>query len=217
MSDIVSLVAKPRSIVGKKVKRLRREGWIPAVIYGQQEPITIQLENVPLRRVLRGAGTSDLLELEIGDDHRTVLVRDIQQHVTRGDLIHIDFLEVNMKEMVTATADLVLVNISGPQGDSTGTPIQELRSVDIEALPNDLISEIEVDLSLIQEISDQITVEQLALPEGVTVLTDLDALVVRIQLVHEEEEEEEEEDEIYMPSADSVEVIDKGKQDEEDF
>ena len=218
MSDKFSLVAEPRVIVGKKVKQLRRDGWIPAVIYGQQEPISIQLENGPLRRILRAAGTSDLLEIEIGSDQRTVLVRDIQQHATRGDLIHIDFLEVNMKQVVTATADLIMINISGPQTRNTGSPVQELRSIDIEALPDDLISEIEVDLSLIKRIADHITVEQLTLPKGVTVLTDPDTLVVRIQPIHEiEEEEEEEEDDTYTPSADSVEVIGRGKSDEDDF
>ncbi len=218
MADKFSLVAEPRTLVGKKVRRLRRDGWIPAVIYGQQEPITIQLENGPLRRVLRAAGTSDLLELEIGDDHRTVLVRDIQQHVTRGDLIHIDFLEVNMKQVVTTTADLVTINSSGPEADNSGTPVQELRSVDIEALPDALVSEIEVDLSLIEQLNDQITVGQLKPPDGVTILTDPEMLIVRMQVIHEiEEEEEEEEDETYMPSADSVEVISKGRPDEEDF
>lgn len=217
MSDKVSLVAERRSLTGKKVKQLRRDGWIPAVIYGQQEPVSIQLENGPLRRVLRAAGTSDLLEIEMGSDHRTVLVRDIQQHATRGDLIHVDFLEVDMKQVVTATADLVLVNVSGPQTRNEGTPVQELRSIDFESLPDDLISEIEVDLSMIDKISDQIIVEQLPIPEGVTLLTDPDALVVRIQPIQEIEEEEEEEEDLYVPSADSVEVIEKGKQEEDDF
>ena len=215
MSDRVSLVAERRSLTGKKVKQLRRNGWIPAVIYGQQEPVSIQLENGPLRRVLRAAGTSDLLEIEIGSDHRTVLVRDVQQHVTRGDLIHVDFLEVNMKQVVTATADLVLINTSGPQSRNEGTAVQELRSIDFESLPNDLISEIEVDLSLIEDVNDQIIVDQLDIPKGVTLLTDPDTLVVRIQVVHEIEEEEEEEDDLYAPSADSVEVIEKGKQDDD--
>ena len=216
MAERVTLIAEPRDVVGKKVKRLRRNGWIPAVIYGQGEPITIQLENGPLRRVLRAAGTSDLLVVEIGDDQRTVLVRDIQQHVTRGDLIHIDFLEVNMRQSVTTTADLVTVNTSKPEEDGTGVSLLELRSVDIEALPDDLISEIEVDLSLLQDIHDQIIVEQLSPPKGVTILTDPATLVARIQLPRAiVEEEEEEEEEIYMPAADSVEVIGKGK-DEED-
>jgi large subunit ribosomal protein L25 len=218
MSNKFSLVAEPRAVVGKKVKQLRRDGWIPAVIYGQQTAVSIQLENGPLRRVLRAAGTSDLLELAIGNEQRTVLVREIQQHATRGDLLHVDFLEVNMKQVVTATADLILVNKSRPRERNAGTPILELRSVDIEALPDALVSEIEVDLSLIKHVSDHITVEQLTVPKGVTILTDPDILIVRIQPVRDVEAEEEEEvEEIYAPSADSVEVIGKGKQDEDDF
>jgi large subunit ribosomal protein L25 len=204
-------------VVGKKVKQLRRNGWIPAVIYGQSEPIAIQLENGPLRRVLRAAGASDLFELEIGSDRRTVLVRNIQQHVTRGDLIHVDFFEVNMRQSVTATADLVAVNTSQPDEDGTGVSLLELRSVDIEALPNDLVSEIEVDLSLLKDIHDQILVEQLTPPSGVTILTDPSTLVARIQLPRAVvEEEEEEEGEVYMPSAEAVEVIGKGREDEDD-
>lgn len=217
MSDKFFLEAEPRTVVGKKVKQLRRDGWIPAIIYGQQEPVSIQLENGPLRRVLRAAGTSDLLEINLGSEQRTVLVRDIQQHATRGDLIHVDFLEVNMKQSVTTTADLVIINKSKPQEDNAGTPILELRSVDIEALPDKLVSEIEVDLSLIKDLNDQILVEQLTIPEGVTILTDPETLVVRIQPILEVEEDEEEEEEFYIPSADSVEVIGKGKQDEDDF
>jgi large subunit ribosomal protein L25 len=217
MADRVSLIAEPRDVVGKKVKQLRRNGWIPAVIYGQSEPIAIQLENGPLRRVLRAAGASDLFELEIGSDRRTVLVRNIQQHVTRGDLIHVDFFEVNMRQSVTATADLVAVNTSQPDEDGTGVSLLELRSVDIEALPNDLVSEIEVDLSLLKDIHDQILVEQLTPPSGVTILTDPSTLVARIQLPRAVvEEEEEEEGEVYMPSAEAVEVIGKGREDEDD-
>jgi large subunit ribosomal protein L25 len=217
MAERVSLVAKPRDVVGKRVGQLRRDGWIPAVIYGQREPITIQLENGPLRRVLRTAGTSGLLELVIGDDRRTVLVRDIQQHVTRGDLIHIDFLEVNMRQSVTTTADLVTINQSKPEIDGLGITLLELRSVDIEALPNDLVSEIEVDLSLLQEIDDQIMVAQLSPPPGVTILTDASTLVARVQLPRAISEEEEEAEEVYEPAAGAVEVIGKGKDEEEDF
>lgn len=218
MSNKLSLVAEQRAVVGKQVKQLRRKGWIPAVIYGQQEPVSIQLENGPLRRVLRAAGPSDLLEVAIGNEQRTVLVREIQQHATRGDLLHVDFLEVNMRQIVTATADLVLINKSGPEQRNTGAPVQELRSVDIEALPDDLVSEIEVDLSLIRRTSDHITVAQLAVPKGVTVLNEPDVLVVRIQSVRGTEDVEEEDlDDTYAPSADSVEVIGKGKQDADDF
>lgn len=217
MAERVTLEAKPRDVVGKKVRQLRRDGWVPAVVYGQREPITIQLENGPLRRVLRAAGTSDLLDLAIGDDHRMVLVRDIQQHVTRGDLIHVDFLEVNMLNSVTATADLVPINKSRPEIDGEGITLLELRSVDIEALPDDLVSEIEVDLSVLQEIADQITVGQLSPPPGVTILTDPATLVARIQLPRAVVEEEEEEEEEFIPSPDAVEVIGKGKDEDEEF
>jgi large subunit ribosomal protein L25 len=103
MSDVrLAIEAEPRTVVGKQVKQLRREGLIPAVIYGTQDPVTIQLENKMLRRVLRRAGTTNLIDISFGGQKRTVLAREIQQHLTRGDLIHVDFQEVDLKVKISA-------------------------------------------------------------------------------------------------------------------
>lgn len=219
MSDRVTLTAEPRTVVGKQVKQLRRENIIPAIIYGQQEPINIQLDNRSLRRALRITGTTQLIELDVNGDKRTVLTREIQTHVTRGDLIHIDFMEVDMKATITSEAELVLEGEVNTEVAGLGVITQPQRSVDIECLPDALVSEIAVDVTLIKTVDDSITVADLVVPEGVTILTDPETVVARVEIAQEEEEEEEESEESFLETsaADDVEVISRGKKEDEEF
>ncbi|RMH01964.1 MAG: 50S ribosomal protein L25, partial [Chloroflexi bacterium] len=208
----VTLTAEPRTVVGKKVNTLRREGWVPAVIYGQGEPELIQVKHNLLLKALRAAGMNQLIDLKVGRKKHVVLTRDIQQHVTKGDLWHVDFMRVNMKETITTEVELVLVGESAPAEEGLGRVQQQLHTVEIECLPDALVSEIEVDLSQIKSPEDVIYVGDLAAPEGVTILTDPDTVVVSFAYTAAEEvAEEEEEEETFMPAADAVEVIGKGK------
>lgn len=211
MSDRVTIVAEPRTVTGKKVKQLRRDGVIPGVIYGQREPIMIQMDVKPLRRALRIAGTGQLATIELGNKEYTVLAREIQQHVTRRDLIHVDFLEVDMASTIRSEAELVSVGESPLVASGEGIVALTLYSVEIECLPDALISQIEVDLSAIQTPDDSITVADLPVPEDVTVLTDPETLVARFEYALAPEEEEEEE--LEEMEAGDVEVI--GREEEE--
>ncbi|MFQ5397963.1 MAG: 50S ribosomal protein L25 [Anaerolineae bacterium] len=217
MSDRENVVAEMRAVTGKKVKQLRRLGWVPGVLYGRSEPIHVQMKDTPLRRALRVAGTTQLIDLELEGEKHTVLVREIQQHVTRGEVVHVDFLEVDMKATIRSEAELVAVGQAQPAIDGLGISTLSLRSVDIECLPDALVSEIEVDLSLIQKPSDVIHVGQLAVPEGVTILTEPETVVARFEMERVVEEEEVEEEETFAPAADAVEVISKGKKEEEEL
>jgi large subunit ribosomal protein L25 len=216
----LAISAEVREITGSKVKQLRRVGITPAVIYGASDPINVQLEAHSLRRVLRKAGGSNLIDVEIGDVTRTVLARDIQQHVTRGDLIHVDFLEVDLKAVITGEAELIPVGDSAAMEEGTGTVVFAIRSIAIEALPEDLVSEIEVDISLIKTTDDVITVADVKAPKGVVILADPDETVASFafdRAALEVEEDEEGLEGEFEPAADSVEVIGKGKDEEEDF
>jgi large subunit ribosomal protein L25 len=211
--DRLTIDAESRTITGKNVKRLRWDGIIPAVIYGIGEPATIQLDNRILRRVLRKAGSTNLIDISLAGETRTVLAREIQQHLTRGDLIHVDFLEVDVKVKITAEASLVLVNQSAPMAEGLGSDVLSTQSVEIEALPDDLVAEIEVDTSLITSTGKVVTVRDLPIPKGVTILTDDDTVVARFVYTRLETAEEEEEEE-FDPTVDSVEIIEKGKEEE---
>jgi large subunit ribosomal protein L25 len=126
------------------------------------------LDNLVLRRVLREAGGSHLIDIDLpGSGMRTVLAREIQLHPTRGDLVHIDFVEVDLKAKLTADASLVLVGESAPQADGLGSTMLMVQSVQIECLPDDLVSEIEVDASKIASPEDVIYVSELtSTPRG---------------------------------------------------
>jgi large subunit ribosomal protein L25 len=219
MSDErLAIAAETRVITGKKVKQLRREGITPAVIYGATEPVSIQMNARELFRVLRKSGGSNLIDVHLGEETRTVLARDIQQHLTRGDLIHVDFLEVDLKVVIAGEAELVAVGTSAAMASGQGTISFAMRSIAIEALPEALVSEIEVDISMIKETDDVITVADLVLPKGVVVLAEPEETIASFSFdraaIEEEDEEGLEGD--FTPSADSVEVIGKGKE-EEDF
>ncbi|MDX1613990.1 MAG: 50S ribosomal protein L25 [Candidatus Promineifilaceae bacterium] len=216
MAERASLTADKRNIAGKKAKQLRRRGYIPAVIYGQGDSLLIQVENLPLRRVLRDAGTTNLIDIQVDNGTRTVLAKDVQTHPTRGSLIHVDFYEVNMQEKIVVEAALVPTGIAPPVVDGLGTTPLVVHAVEIECLPDNLISEIEVDLTQIETPEDMISVGDLPVPEGVDILTDLSLTVARFEYLREEEEEEEEEDLLFAPSAEDVEVIGKGKAEEEE-
>lgn len=214
MSDVrLAIEAEPRTVIGKQVKQLRREGLIPAVIYGINDPVTIQLENKMLRRVLRRAGTTNLIDISFGGQKRTVLARQIQQHLTRGDLVHVDFQEVDLKVKITAEVSLVLVNHSPMMEDGQGSDVLALTTVEIEALPDDLIAEIEVDASQMTTADEPIYVGDLVTPKGVVILTDPETAVARFEYDRLETSEEEEG---YEPTAESVEIIEKGKGDEDE-
>ncbi len=214
MSEQFSIDAQPRTVVGKQVKQLRRNGLIPAVIYGQDDVTNIQLDNFEIRRVLRKAGSNDLINLNVLGSTRTALVRDVQKHPVRGDLLHIDFYEVNMRETLTTEVELIMTGIAKPVKDGLGSVTQILHMLEIECLPDALVSEIEFDAGMIQTPDDNIHVKDLPVPPGVTFLADPELLVATFEYLQAAGAEEGEEAAL-APAADMVEVIKKGKIEEE--
>lgn len=214
MTDRVVIEAESREVTGSQVNKLRQGGWIPGVVYGQKSPVNVQMEQKALRRALRIIGTTQLADLRVGDQSKTVLVREIQQHLTRGDVMHVDFLEVDMAAKLRAEVELVSIGEALPEEEGLGVATLMLRHVEVECFPDDLPAEISVDLSAIRSPDDVIHVRDLRVPDGVEIMTDADLVVARFEYAAAEEEEEgglEEAEE----SAEEVEVISKGKKDEE--
>ena len=214
MTDRVVIEAESREVTGSQVNKLRQGGWIPGVVYGQKSPVNVQMEQKALRRALRIIGTTQLADLRVGDQSKTVLVREIQQHLTRGDVMHVDFLEVDMAAKLRAEVELVSIGEALPEEEGLGVATLMLRHVEVECFPDDLPAEISVDLSAIRSPDDVIHVRDLRVPDGVEIMTDADLVVARFEYAAADEEEEgglEEAEE----SAEEVEVISKGKKDEE--
>jgi len=209
----LELAVEKRSILGKKVKSLRRKGIIPAVIYGQgMESMAVQVQERELERVLRRAGSTHLINLAIGDGERkTVLVREVQRDPITDRLIHVDFYAVKMTERIYSEVPLVLVGESPAVRSGEGMLIYGVDKVEVECLPADLPESIQVDLSGLEAVDQAIYVRDLLKPKGVEILTDPDELVVKVAPVVEEVEEE-----VPVEEEAEVEVVAKGKKVEEE-
>ena len=206
----VELTAEKRTVLGKQVKQLRRQGWVPGVMYGHSfDPVSVQFEQSSLRRVLSQVGGSQLVRIKVKGRKQPemALVRDVQRDSIRGTLLHVDFYRVKMTERLTAEVPLMIVGESPVVERQEGVVLHGVSVVEVECLPGDLVDAIEVDLSDLVELDQVLYVRDLAIPAGLELLTDPDEVIARVVLVREEEEEEEEEEEMVVPEAEEIEVI----------
>src|SRR5258708_34861943 len=162
----IPLNALEREVLGKKVKQLRRDGFVPAHVYGKK--IETEHVSVPVKDflpVLNEAGETGLIDLKVGGEKvRPVMIKGVQYDSNKGRLLHVDFYQVNLNEKVTVPVPIVLKELeeeieSVKMGEAV--VLQTLSEVEVEALPTDLIDELEVDLSSLQNIDDAITVSDL--------------------------------------------------------
>ena len=216
----LELAAEKRVVKGKQVKQLRNADVIPGVVYGHEiGSIAIQIPEKQLRMVLTVAGTNRLISLNIQGEKEPnlVLAREVQRDVLRGTFLHVDFQAVVMTEKIGTSVRLNFINQSPAVVDGSGMLLSNLDTIDVECLPTDLISAIDVDLSPLVAVDDIIYVKDLIVPSTITVLSNPDEMVVRIshliEIVEEEEEVIEEEE---APETGDVEVIRKGKAEEEE-
>lgn len=182
--DRIALKAQEREIVGKKVKTLRRDGLLPANIYGKKtdsEHVTVNGKE--FIKVFNQAGETGLVNLKVGEDRAVpVMIRDIQVDPATGNMLHVDFYKVNLKEKVTVPVPIVLI---GDEAESVhlgeAIVLQPISEVEVEALPTDLIDKIEVDITSLQQIDDAVTIGQLKYDrETLTILTSEDEVVVKL-------------------------------------
>jgi large subunit ribosomal protein L25 len=213
-AEQVELTAQKRTMLGKQVKQLRRQRWVPGVMYGHGfDTVPLQFERRSLRQVLAQVGGSQLISIKVKGQRQPerALVRDVQRDSITGALLHVDFYRVRMTERLTAEVPLVMVGESPIIEEREGILLQGLSAIEVECLPGDLVDAIEVDLSDLLEIDQALHVRDLAVPAGMDVLTDLDEMIVRVVPLEAEEIEEEEE---IVPEAAEVEVITEARPEE---
>jgi large subunit ribosomal protein L25 len=207
----IELTAKPREIQGRRVKRLRSQGWIPAVVYGHHTaPRSLQVELKTLNKVLARAGESRLISLKVAgsESPQTVLVREVQRDILSRLPLHVDFYEVSMTEKLHATVPLHFVGRSPLVASGDALLNEALTEVEVECLPADLPESIEVDVSRLTDFDAIILVKDLQVPPGVEILADPDEPVANLSAVREQVVEEE----AAAPAeAAEVEVVAKGK------
>ncbi|MCK6627639.1 MAG: 50S ribosomal protein L25 [Anaerolineae bacterium] len=192
--EALELKAEARQTTGKGLGQLRRQGYVPAVVYGKGvEADPIQVEAKELRKVLAQAGTHQLIALQIGSKRpRMTLARDIQIDAIKRSVLHVDFYAVNMREKVTAHVPLVFVGISPAVKDLNGILVHGLSEVEIECLPADLVSAIEVNVEGLTELDSMLTVADLIVPSSITILSDPESMVAKVEPPRLEEALEEE-------------------------
>lgn len=188
--DRLSLKAEERNILGKQVKKLRLNGFIPAHVFGNKvETEHVSVKQADFNKVYREAGETGLIDLRIGEEKvRPVMIRGLQFDPLKGTPLHIDFYQVNLKEKVTVPVPLELIGDEPEKvGSGEAVVIQPMSEVEVEALPTEIPEKIKVDISSLKEIDDVILVSALQVPEGVTILADPEAVVAKLDTAISEE------------------------------
>lgn len=195
----MQLKAATRQPLGKRSRRLLREGKLPAVVYGHDTAATpITLDKLEFQKVFVKSGRTHLVDLAIDGQTEKVLVREIQTHPRRLGPIHVDFYKVNLQEKIEVDVPVHVTGESAPVKQGDGDVLQPLHSIKVECLPSDIPEAFEVDITPLDEIEMELRVKDLTVPKGVTVLEDPEELVVKI--VHKRELKIEEE----VPAAEGV-------------
>ena len=180
---MAELEVEPRAAWRKKVRFLRRQGIIPANIYGHKVASTaVQVAAASLQRVLAQASRNALITLRVMGESssRTVMVRTAQRDPLNGALLHVDFYQVQMTEKIRTEVPVVLVGKAPAVEAHGGVLLQGLSSVTIECLPGDMPSAVEVDISSLTELDQALRVRDLVLNAAVTVLTDPDQVLAHV-------------------------------------
>lgn len=182
--DRLSLVAEERKVLGKKVKNLRKDGILPAHVFGKGvEGEVVSVKASDFLKVFKIAGETGLIDLKIGAEKvRPVLIREVSYDPVSDDLIHIDFYQVNLSEKVKVSVPIVQVG-DQPESVHLGETIvlQTLNEVEVEALPTDLPEKIEVDISSLKQVNDAVTVSGLSVDTSkITVHADPEEIVVKL-------------------------------------
>jgi large subunit ribosomal protein L25 len=195
----MQLKASLRQPLGKRSRRLLREGKLPAVVYGHNtESTPITLERLEFQKVFVKSGRTHLVDLAIDGRTEKVLVREIQMHPRQLGPIHVDFYQVNLQEKIEVEVPIHLTGESAPVKRGDADVLQPMHSARVECLPSDIPEAFEIDITPLEEIDMELRVSDLSVPKGVTVLEEADELVVKI--VHKRELKIEEE----IPAAEAA-------------
>ena len=185
------LTAEPRKITGKQVKKLRREGILPANVYGKDiKSQSLQLPLSEFQKVYDEAGETGVVDLTYGKQTIPVLIHNLHTDY-RDTPLHADFFKVNLKEKVTAKAPIEAVGEPKAVTDKVGLLEQPMMELEIEALPTELPEKIEVNVEKLAAVDEQILASDISVPAGVSVITDPAQVIFKVgELVTKEMEEQ---------------------------
>ena len=192
------------------IDTLRKTGEIPAVFYGAGKATTsISVPIVEFKKAWKEAGESSTIKLSVGDKDVDVLIHEVQVHPVTEVPIHVDFLVIDMNKKIKVNVPLEFIGISNAVKNGLGNLVKVLHEVEVEALPKDLPHNLEVDISKLETVEDQIFISDIKFPSGVVIIENENDVVASIVLQIEEKEE-------VVPPIDlsAIEVEKKGKKEE---
>ncbi|MBU2539846.1 50S ribosomal protein L25 [Patescibacteria group bacterium] len=212
---MLTLNAKIRKEIGKKTKSIKKQGKIPAVVYGPGvKSVSIEVDYEEFRKIFSQTGESSLVSLKIEGDskERPVLIHEIQHDYVTDKFIHIDFYQASMKQEVEVAIPIIFEGISLAVKDLGGTLVKEIQEIKVKALPQNLPHDVKIDISVLNTFEDEIFVKDLKFSSDVKVLKGLDEIVAKVipQTKIEEELEEPIEEKV-----EDVEKVVKEKKEEE--
>ena len=186
----LTLKTKSRILTGKKTRSLRRNEILPAVVYGHGiENKNIEIKKSFFQKFYKQAGADNLLDLIIDDQKPIkVLIQEIQKDPVKDQILHIDFYQIKKGEKITHSIKLNFIGESKAIKELNGSLVKNINSIEIECLPEDLISEINIDISCLNNFEDIIYIKDLKIPLNIKILDKLDEVIAIIAPPKKEEE-----------------------------
>ncbi len=198
----IELLATTREILGNKVRFLRRQGITPVHLFGHNvESVALQCDTAQLKRVLAQTGQTRIISLKLdkAKKPRNVVVREVQREPCTSELLHVDFYQVSMAEKIRVEVPIVPVGEAPALKLKENFLAQELNSLSVECLPDEIPNRVELDVASLIEAEQAIRVRDITLDEGITVLNNPEQLVVKISARHVVEEEVKAPEEALLP------------------
>lgn len=161
----------------------REQGSIPAVLYGPEiKSTSVAVDSLVFDKLYQEAGESNLIDLTVegGKGASKVLVQDVQRDPVKGNIVHIDFMKINMDKEMFATLPIDFAGESLAVKELGGTLIKSLRELNVKCLPKDLVGQVDLDLSVLKTFDDIVHIGDLKLPEGITTTDNEDTVVAKV-------------------------------------
>lgn len=223
MFELSAKIRKP----DENTNTLREQGFLPAVLYGNSiENLSLTVGLREFEKIYKDAGRSSLISLTAGDKKFSVLVHALQKHALTGDFIHVDFYQPSLTEETIAKIPLEFVGVSLAEKDLGGTIVKDIQELEVKALPQNLPSKIQVDITSLETFDNNILVKDIKVPENVKIVKEPDEVVVSVSAptnvdeelekpIEEGVEEVEKEGEEKKEGEEEAEEGQEGKSDEE--
>ncbi|MBN18479.1 MAG: 50S ribosomal protein L25 [Chloroflexi bacterium] len=197
--SILKLKAENRVITGKKVKKLRQDGNIPVHMYGNKEASkNLSIEKKVIDALLANTGQNVAISLEINGENgeNVCLIRDVQRHPVTEEVLHIDFLKVDLNKKIQVNIPISIIGTASAVWQLGGTLLQSLQSISVQILPLNIPEKFELDISSLNTFEDSLFVKDVKIDKGIDVNDDLEILVARVMPPRVEEDIQTQEEEV---------------------